>query len=420
MKDNFIFARNLKYLIVFVLLFLPLFNAPHALASNCTNDTPNADCGNAANSYACPTFGSTTFTAIADTAYTSPNGTSIASTDCIDGISYDSESGTCPSSDTFFSGDCLMAFKPHGYANSSLFWILCWHGGGGFGGQAITCWSAESGDKSGLDNYVRVIQECIDLGKPCGVISFNYQLSVSPGTMPDPIFPTQTKDVSCGISWAMANLGSPSTLGYYGPSWGGELSFWAGNVPSSVFGTSSTCLSTDARPAHSITVSAWPLMSWAQPLASAGIDNGDANTTQGIQDALNCSTTAACRTTDSSLNASPYLQITGSNLAQIKSNQQMFQFTSTDQVVEPYWSGNAGGNAVDSIKGFQALGITPLMNIYPNGPSNLNNYNSTGGHEIGLGNIGIASMGDAIRFLLNLNSGGSAGNAGSAGVLSSF
>jgi uncharacterized protein (TIGR03437 family) len=376
--------------LLFIVLFVCTISFP-AFASNCTNTmTCPADCPGAA--------GSLSFSPIANTAYTSPLGTSIPSTDCIFSIPYDSAGTPCPGAGglVFNPGNCITAaFKPHGYAASSLFWIVCWHGGGGFGGLAEACFGG------GNDTIapIELVQRYLDTpnpvgGKGIGVVLVSYPISTSPGTA---TFPAQFRAVACSISWMMAGkLGAtPSILGYYGPSWGGTLSFWAGNVPTSAYGASLTCLNPDRRPQQSRTVSAWPPMVWMQPAASSLWENGSytdngATAHEAMEDALNCSSLQTCYANDVSLNATPYLQINSGNLTQIESNAQMFQFGATDTLVQPYWSGNTGGQFVDPMQRYWALGIAPLTVVYPNC-----------GHECDLGNVGTGTMRDALNFLLN-------------------
>jgi uncharacterized protein (TIGR03437 family) len=360
-----------------------------AFASNCTNTgTCPTNCANTADS--------TTFAAIANTAYTSPAGTTITSTDCVDEIPYDTVGSYPACNSVTVTYNCVNAFMPHGFAPSSLFWILCWHGGGGNAGYYNACFGPCS---AGCTKYpIQLIQQYLDTpnpvgGKGIGIVEFEYCWSQETGCR----FPFQAQSVSCGISWVMAgNLGFiPTMLGYYGPSWGGALSFWAGNVPTSVYGASPTCLSPDARPAQSRTVSAWAPMVWMQPDGSSLWENGmyddnGATAHAALEDALNCSSQPTCYANDVSLNATPYLQIDSGNLSRIQSNAQMFQFGATDTLIEPYWSGNTAGQLAYPLQKYQALGITPASVVYPNC-----------GHECDLGDIGTGTMRDAFNFLLN-------------------
>ena len=404
------------------LLLFCILSAILAIAANCTNTDTCA---------ACPaTKGSLTFAAIANTAYTSPAGTTIASTDCITQICVDSLNSCNASSNCSTSlpaWNCMQsAFAPHGVALSSLFWINCWHGGGGYSGFAYSCFGPSSGITT---TPVIIIQQYLDKpnpvgGKGVGIILWEYPWSNTTACENcGGNFPVQFQAVACDVSWVMSGaLGFvPTTLGYYGPSWGGELAFWAGNVPTRVYGASSTCLSPDARPAQSRTVSAWAQMSWFQPYNSSSYtNNGSANVITALNGQFGTSTYATGYTADLAAAASPYLQITGANLSQIQSNQQMFQFTSTDQVVEPSWSG--GGNMVVTVQQYQALGITPMVVIYPDGPSGCNNYNSLGGHEICLGNLASpnTTMNDAFNFLLNVPGASGAGSFGSGVIALMF
>ena len=241
-----------------------------AFASNCTNaGTCPAGCTG--------TVGSTTFAAIADTAYTSPAGTTIASTDCVNSVPYDTFGSYPNCTNATVNYYCMNAFMPHGFDPATLFWILCWHGGGGNSGYWTNCLGP---GVSGTTTYpIQLIQQYLDApnpvgGKGIGIVELEYCWSTVAGCE----FPAQARAVSCGISWVMAgNLGFiPTTLGYYGPSWGGALAFWAGNVPASVYGASPTCLSPDARPGvltHGQRVGSHGLdaAGWLEPLGKRSV-----------------------------------------------------------------------------------------------------------------------------------------------------
>ncbi len=377
------------------LIFFAILSCIPAFAANCT------DAGTCPTE--CPgTAGSLTFGAIPNTAFTSPAGTSIASTDCLYSIRYDSTTSACPTDHAVHAnpGQCIMAvFMPNGVAASSLFWIVCYHQGGGSAGNAEGCFGP-----AGTSIPIQLIQLNLDSpnpvgGRGIGIIEVEYRLSTSPGVA---TFPAQFQDVACSVSFVQAGalLGFvPPMLGYIGFSWGAELSFWAGNIPTSVYGASGTCLSPDLRPASSRTASVDPLMSWAKPNGSAGYDfNSSGAATTAIKNALNCSSQATCQTADAALNGTPYLNITSGNLNQM-SNTQMFEWVNGDQITTPYWSSNTAGNAVYTISAYQTLGIAPAVKIYT--PTNPPCVVSAGGHLWCWGQVlSGQTIGDAMTFLL--------------------
>jgi hypothetical protein len=366
------------------------------------------------------TAGSTTFMAIANSAYTSPLGTSYASVDCIESICIDSFNSCTPTTcgNLNVNSNCAAVWMPHGFDPNKLFWILCWHGGGGFSGYSITC----LGGSSNTDP-IQLIQLYIDTpnpigGKGIGVVFFDYPWSNDASVCPNcgGNFPIQFYSVACGISYVEAGISgllsnAPVMLGYYGPSWGGELAFWAGNVKSSAYGTSSTCLSPDKRPALSRTVSAWPLMSWCNPLnLSSYTNNSSSAVTQALNDQFQVSSYGPCQTADSAAGsgtgASPYLQISSANLGLINTNSQFFQFGSIDPIVVPTWAG--GGNYTDTVNAYTTLGLTANARIYAGCD-----------HECDLGKIGSGTMADAFNFLLNVpvaQGGGAMGIGGNAEI----
>lgn len=396
-----------------VLLFFlcaPFLLCVPSLAANCTN---NASCP-----VECPgTAASTTFTAITNTAYTSPAGTAIASTDCLYSFRYDSGTTACFTDHAFHlnNGQCVMnVFKPHGFANSSLLWVICFHGGGGWGGNSEGCFG---GGNTSL-TPILLIQQYLDYpnpqgGKGIGIIEIDYTLGSQTGG--PAVYPQQYQDLFCSESFVLnGDLGFTPTapLGFYGPSWGGNLAWIAANIPAGggVYGVSATCLGgADVRAASARAVYAWPSMSYAQPSGASTWSNTNATGSGAINFDLSCSTALTCFNADVATNATPYLQINSTNLAQIRSVAPFFQFTATDQIIEPYWASNAQGNLAYTVNAYQALGLTPAVKVYTQAYCTILGYSNCGGanqgHELGLGNVGKFSLDDAFKFLLNVTGG---------------
>jgi hypothetical protein len=393
----------LKVLLSILLLPIGLFAANCVDAGTCPVNCPT-------------TAGSTTFAAIPNTAYTTPGGTSIASTDCIAFICIDTANScsatACQSLTPIVT--CAQAYMPHGANPNTLFWVLGWHGGGGFSGYGAEAF----GTSGGLSRYpIKLIETYRDTPNPVGgtgigIVEFDYAWSPTSPACPSctGLYPVQPQAAACGVSYVMAGIsgllsGGPATLGYYGPSWGGIMVAFA-TVPSSAYGgPSGTCIPSDARPANYRAVEAWPPYSWCQPHNNSSYTNSVGAAPQTAYNGqFGTSTYAGCYTADAAANsgvgASPYLSLSSTNASQLLTGKNFLQFGATDTTVEPYWAG--GGTAVVAVSGYQGIGTTPVMTVYPNCA-----------HECDLDSIATGgTKGDAFNFLLNVGIGTSSGISG--------
>jgi hypothetical protein len=294
--------------------------------------------------------GSTTPTAFTGTGYTT-NGVTTASIDTIWGVEYNH--GKCPYNTP--TGDCTINyFFPHGAQASAnkIELVMVDHGGGGSAGNAYT--------SDGFANGTGCCQSSIlwvqkFLGTPnanggvgLAIVQINYELTaVNGGTGQNP-FPTQWQDAKCAL-WTIE--ASPSifpgaagpVIGMYGPSWGGNMVFWAGDTPDNAYTTNCPTPAPSAEAQFRI-VAAWPAMDWLYSFngSTLGINSNGAiydntfmsaqGTTAGIhaiQSQCNSATESTCQANCAAFSpfpCDPVTTITSGTLSTSRNVAILYQF----------------------------------------------------------------------------------------------
>lgn len=368
----------------------------------------------------CPTYstsvaGSTTFVQQANTAYTSLSGISITGVDTLAGIIYDTASAACANNNTPLGTNCYDVFKPHGYTMAQCQILLTWHGGGGNSGNR----QSALGGGDGTGPFYRTIYHFLDRGIPVAIINFDYRLANGSAANP---FPAQAQDALCGVTSAMTQFGfTPSSLWYWGGSWGGLMAWWSGNVPAGTFGVTSTCVGTvtstvPVLPAKSRTASLHTPSSLVLPtgvnnsswynFVNSGVSLQTAVIDQLVSGGVNCAvqvgpdTASQCRTFDVALASGglePYAIINSTNAAHQAANAQWWAWGPAgfsgngDTLIEPYWIGNTTiGNAPYVSSQTAAIGLFDFQYFWPGTI-----------HEGLLGYTGGGMQGDSYDFLAN-------------------
>jgi hypothetical protein len=389
-----------------LILFFALASVPSAFGSGCnrndqsgcpavdphTGIAPWVDCGAAASS---------------STPYSIPNTTimyadgTTSSVSCLFAQIYDSDF-PCTTGATFGSVDCLDVFWPTNVDLAGIQWVICYHGGGGFGGYREGCFGAGDTPLVAVESVQKYARRRNRLGGVgVGIVMVDYRLATAIGTN---TFPAGAQDAKCAAWWVLANLPSlisggpqvaPSILAAMGPSWGGNTAWVVGNTSNSFYGTSGTCTAPAAYPSGGfVGASLWPAMSWALPSGNSGYDgNGAAPFTQAIQQQLDSNVLATIRANDAALHGSPCQNITNANAAFLSPNWY-FLWGASDTIVQPTWNSGAGGQEVCTMAAYAALSspMTPTYVIATGADAT---------HEGGLGaGINDTAISNAFEFIL--------------------
>jgi hypothetical protein len=365
----------------------------------------------------CPTTfsgsqGSTTPTAITGTGYTT-GGVTTASIDTMWGIEYNHS--VCP----YNAGgsDCtVQVFMPHecaGVACADHEKVFCMHGGGGSAGSSYSGDCFANVGSGCCQSSILYVQRLLGTpnavgGKGIVLIVIDYRLTTPSGGLGVATFPAQWQDAKCSVWHVIAGgstfPGSNSTIGFYGPSWGGTMVFWAALTSDTAYTSSCDSSAPGTDPKYRV-VAAWPALDWlCAPGGGTGCTygNGSYDNTgaagggtqayiNAVKSQMNSATEATIQSNCSatgSYGCDPFQNIASGNAAVLANAQVLYQFgsitsynacTSGDCLIMVCWglsgctgaaAGAAGGNLVNTEAQYIAqTTLRPFMQIltYPGG-----------------------------------------------------
>lgn len=330
----------------------------------------------------CPaTLGSTTPVTIPGTAWTQqgPDGVIVSTSgiDCTIEVAYGTGS-TCAitMSGNFLHEGCFYSsFWAHGQTN--VMPLFMWHGGGFVAGTA----EGAMGNINGTDDTGRMIVETqLHMADPnvAGtrgylMIAPSYTLAANTAAT---AFPMQWQQAKCAYWTAVANpswwpTAEWSVIGAYGPSAGAPFAWWMAATSDTAY-TASCPVSAPTTPPARWLVGAWFPTDFMAPTGTANWDKtfDSSAMVSALQGLFNCVGVSACRTAAALVNPEPYLNVTSAanipTLIQFGDVCQINTSTHCDQLILPYWSGQASGNLPLMTSAYAAAGI-PLQVYILNG-----------------------------------------------------